>query len=86
MATNIKTQFTFSSRGFNIYSKKGSLFIQKENIKNIHIEFEEKTYKNSTGTSTSRYYTIFAFVLDLPHLCHAFVPPVKDISRQTFYL
>ena len=59
MSTNIKTQFTFSSKGLNIYSKEGSLFIQKENIKNIHIEFEEKTYKNSTGTSTSRYYTIF---------------------------
>ena len=55
MATNIKTQFTFSSRGFNIYSKKGSLFIQKENIKNIHIEFADRTYRNSTN----RYYTIF---------------------------
>ena len=55
MSTNIKTQFTFSSKGLNIYSKKGSLFIQKENIKNIHIEFADRTYRNSTN----RYYTIF---------------------------
>ena len=50
--TNIKTEYTFSSNGINVTSKKDSLFIPKEKIKNMYI----KQLKGITSRNETYYY------------------------------
>lgn len=58
--TDVKTQFIFSSNGLNINSKKGSLFIQKENFDDIHVEFD-KFYSMKLNHTFFYYHIVFSF-------------------------
>ena len=46
--TNIDTEYIFSPSGINISSKKGSLFISKDNISNIYYEAEKVEVRRSS--------------------------------------
>lgn len=63
LSSLIKTTFTFSSEGLNINSKKGSLFIPKEDIETLEIAFEPKS--DSSGNTIYYYYIFLNLKKDL---------------------
>ena len=57
---DIKTQFIFSFKGLDIKSKKGTLFIPKENFSDVHIEFD-KLYVMKLNHTYFYYHILFLF-------------------------
>ena len=47
MLTDIDTEYTFSPSGINIDSKKGKLFISKDNISDVYFKDEKVQMRNS---------------------------------------
>lgn len=69
--TNVKTKFDFSTKGINITSKKGSLFIPQDNVQNILIDH---TYGNR---GSNKYYFIFIEVYQ-----EVYIPHTKKNLKQ----
>lgn len=76
--TNIKTKFNFSFEGINIHSRKGSLFIPKENIKDIYINSEETA--DDEGRKYIHYKIIFEFYQPI------YIPYPKTNKHQVIFL
>ena len=88
--TSIKAEFIFSSNGIDIHSKKGSLFIPKEDINEIYIEEVEEMRQaapNKKEVGSIIHYITFTFKKEI-YITYAktykkkitFLPDIKFIE------
>lgn len=75
--TSIKTTFTFSNEGINISSKKGSLFIPKDNIENIKMR---ETKNQDRADIFIKYDIIFEFKTLI------YIPYIKEYKDTVTFL
>ena len=74
LSSLIKTTFTFSSNGIDIHSKKGSLFIPKEDIETFEIAVEPKS--DSSGNTIYYYYIFLNLKKDI------YIPYTKEYKNS----
>lgn len=75
--SSIKTKFIFSVDGINIDSKKGTLFISKENIQNIEIQEEKNDYNGVE-------YLIYKIILIFKKQIH--IPYTNEDKKKVTFL
>ena len=56
LLTNVKAKCIFDKEGINISSKKGTLFISKQNVKNISVKIRKETYRTKHGNEIVEYF------------------------------
>lgn len=72
---NVKTEYNFSRSGINISSKKGSLFIPRENISKIYYEKEKEQKSKDYYIRKDNYYIRYYILLDFKK--KVYIPDTK---------
>ena len=79
---NIKTQFIFSNDGLNVHSKQGSLFIPREDIKDIYIKEVEETREPSYKV----YHIYLNYFIIITFKKKVYIPYPKEYKDDILFL